>query len=169
MLPSKIHLLQRVSTILRLTVTKNIQHGFSIEKTNVEPGGIINDLEDTKLKEELRSCQHFLAVSEFGLPRPKVFSYAVEKLNETVVNEKLDQFFNKLKCAPKVIMLFVCFLKNIEDGIFRYFYPNENDTLLDRSKHVCTRDDMTKLKDLLTKLTSSTPVAEEEFSQSFRG
>ena len=42
-------------------------------------------------------------------------------------------------------------LKNIEDGGFRYFYSHENNTLLDRSKFVCTHDDLAKLKDFLNK------------------
>ena len=40
-------------------------------------------------------------------------------------------------------------LKNIDDGGFRYFYAHENNTLLDRSKLVCTHDDLAKLKDFL--------------------
>ena len=42
-------------------------------------------------------------------------------------------------------------LKNIEDGGLRYFYAYENNTLLDRSKLVCTHDDLAKLKDFLNK------------------
>ena len=42
-------------------------------------------------------------------------------------------------------------LKNIEDGGFRYFYAHENNTLLDRSKLVCTKDDLTKIKDIFNK------------------
>ena len=42
-------------------------------------------------------------------------------------------------------------LKNIDDGSFRYFYAHENNTLLDRSKLVCTHDDLAKLKDFLNK------------------
>ena len=41
--------------------------------------------------------------------------------------------------------------KNIEDGGLRYFYAHENNTLLNRSKHVCTLDDLAKLKDFLHK------------------
>ena len=37
-------------------------------------------------------------------------------------------------------------LKNKEDGGLRYLYAHENNTLLDRSKLVCTRDDLAKLK-----------------------
>ena len=35
---------------------------------------------------------------------------------------------------------------------FRYFYAHENNTPLDRSKLVCTHDDLAKLKDLLDKI-----------------
>ena len=43
------------------------------------------------------------------------------------------------------------FEKKIEDGVFRYFYAHENNTLLDRSELVCTHDDLAKLKDFLNK------------------
>ena len=42
-------------------------------------------------------------------------------------------------------------LKNIKDGIFRCFDEHENKTVLDRSKLVCTKDDLTKLKHILNK------------------
>ena len=89
--------------------------------------------------------------SELERERNKVFNYAVATLNETIVNEKLDHFFNNLKCAAKVNLVFGFILKSIEDGRFRYFYAHENNTLLDRSKLVCTHDDLAKLKDFLNK------------------
>ena len=79
---------------------------------------IVGDVEDHRLKEELRSCQHFLVDSKLERARHKVFNYAVESLNETIVNEKLDHFFNNLKCAAKVILPFGFILENIEDGRF---------------------------------------------------
>ena len=103
------------------------------------------------MREELRSCQHFLADSEFERTRHKVFNYAVETRNETIVNEKLDHFFNNSKCAGKNNLAFGFILKNIEDRGFRYFYSHENNTLLDRSKLVCTHDDLTKLKKFFNK------------------
>ena len=112
---------------------------------------IVGDVDDHKLREELRSCQHFLVDSEHERARHKVFNYAVETLNEPIVNEKLDHFFNNLKCAAKVNMAFGLILKNIEGGGFRYFYAHENNTLLDRSKLVRTRDDLAELKDFLNK------------------
>ena len=47
---------------------------------------IVADVEDQRLKEELRSCQHFLMDSELERARHKVFNYEAETLNETIVN-----------------------------------------------------------------------------------
>ena len=115
---------------------RNTQHGMQIgsRTIDVDVEHIIRAVEDHRLREELRSCQHFLVNSELERARHKVFNYAVETLNETIVNEKLDHFFNNLKCAAKVNLAFGFILKNIEDGGFRFFYAHENNTLLDRSK-----------------------------------
>ena len=112
---------------------------------------IVGDVEDHSLREELRSYQHFLVDSELKRARHKVFNYAVETLNETIVNEKFDHFFNNLKCAAKVNLAFGFFMKKIEDGGFRYFYAHKNNTMLDRSKLVCTREKLAQLKDFLNK------------------
>ena len=132
---------------------RNTQHTMQIGSgtRDVDVEHIVGDVEDQRLREELRSCQHFLVDSELERARHKVFNYAVETLNETIVNEKLDHFFNNLKCAAKVNLAFGFILKNIEDGGFRYFYAHENNTLLDRSKLVCTHDDLAKLKEFLNK------------------
>ena len=103
---------------------------------------IVGDVEDHRLREELRFCQQFLVDSELQRARQNVFNYAVETLNETFVNEKLDHFFNNLKCAAKVNLASGFILKNMEDGGFRYFYAHENNTLLDRCKLVCTHDNL---------------------------
>ena len=112
---------------------------------------ILGDVADHSLREELRACKHFYVDSELERLGHKVFNFAMETLNETIVNEKLDRLFNKLKCAAKVNLTFGSIMKNIEDGGFSYFYAHENITLLDRSKLVCTRDDLAKLKDFLKK------------------
>ena len=118
-------------------------------RKDVDVEHIVGDVEDHRLREELRSCQNFLVDSELERARHKVFNYAVETVNKTLGNEKLDHFFNNLKCAGKVNLVFGYNLKNIEDGGFRFFYAHENHTLLDRSKLVCTHDDLAKLKDFL--------------------
>ena len=89
--------------------------------------------------------------SELEGVRNKVFNYAVETLSETIVNEKLNLLFNKLKYAAEVNLVFGFSFKNIEDGGFRYFYPKENNTLLGWSKIVCTLDNLAKLNDILHK------------------
>ena len=118
---------------------RNTQHGMQIGSGTgeVDVEHTVGDVEDHAWREELRSCQHFLVDSELERARHKVFNYAVETLNETIVNEKIDHFLNNLKCAAKVNLAFGSILKNIEDGGFRYFYAHENNTLLDRSKLVC--------------------------------
>ena len=42
-------------------------------------------------------------------------------------------------------------MKNIEDGIYRHFHAHEKNTLLDGSELVCTKDDLTELKDIINK------------------
>ena len=129
---------------------------------------IVGDVADHNLRGELRFCQHFLVDSELEGTRHKAFNYAVETLNETIVNEKFDRFFNNLKCAAKVNLAFGFVLKNIEDGGFRCFYAHENNTLLDRSKLVCTRDDLEKLKDSLNKSDVIESNSRERLSKTWR-
>ena len=127
----------------------------------------MGDVEDHKLREELRSCQHFLEESELERARHKVFNYAVETLKETIVNVKLDHFLNNLNCAAKMNPS-GSILKNIEDGGLRYFYGDEKNTLLDRSKPVCTRDHLAKLKDLLNKSDVIESCSRERSSSKWR-
>ena len=129
---------------------------------------IVGDFEDHMLREELRSCKHFSVDSELEGARHKVSNYSVEALNETIVNEKLDHFFNKMKCAAKVNLAFGVILKNIEDGGFRYFYAQENNTLLDQSKLVCTHDDLAKLKDFLNKTDVIESCSREKLNTKWR-
>ena len=126
---------------------KSKMHGFNLKKPDSSP--LVNDIDDDSLKEELRAFEHFLVVSEFERGQHKVFNYAVETLNTEIVNDKLDKFFNNLKCAAKVNLAFGFIFKNLEDGRYRYFYAHENKTLLDRSQLVCTKDDLTKLKNIV--------------------
>ena len=115
--------------------------------TDVDMEHIVGDVEDQRLREELSSCQHLLVDSELERARHKVFIYAVETLNEIIMNEKLDLFSNNLNCAAKVNLASGFIQKNIEDAGFRYFYAYENNTMLDRSKFVCTHDDLAEMKD----------------------
>ena len=92
----------------------------------------------------------------------------METLNETIVTKKLDHCFMNLKCAAKLNVNFGFILKNIEDGGFRYFYAHENNTLLDRFKVVCTRDDLAKLKYFLNKSDAIESCSRERLSTKWR-
>ena len=59
---------------------------------DVDVEHLLGDVVDHQLREEFCSCQHFLVDSELERPRHKVYNYAAETLNETIVNEKLDNF-----------------------------------------------------------------------------
>ena len=131
--------------ILRFTSTKKHSTRFSYQDSKCLED-IINEIDDAKLKQEVRSSQPFLVDCELQKARHKVFNYAVETLNETTVKEKLDLFFNQRKYAAKDNLAFAFFLKIIEVGAFRYFYPHKSNSLLDRLELVCTNDDLAKLK-----------------------
>ena len=69
----------------------------------------------------------------------------------------------------KLIWLLVSFwLKKIEDGGFRYCHAHENNTLLDRSKLVCTHDDMANLEDFLNKSDVIESCSRERLSTKWR-
>ena len=116
----------------------------------MDPEDMINEVDDTNLKEELRSRQHLLVVFELQRARHKVFIYAIENVNATIVDENLDDFFSNLKRAAKM-NLALAFLFQENDGGFRFFYTHENITMLDRFKLVSTKDDLAKLNDILSK------------------
>ena len=80
-----------------------------------------------------------------------MFNFVVNTLRVQVIEEKLDRVLDKLKCVAKLNLALCLILKNIEDGKFRYFYAHENNTLLEQSKLVSYKDDMAKLKEVLSK------------------
>ena len=133
---------------------KNTQHGtqigFGASKINVED--IVGDVDDQSLREELESCKHFLSDTELENGRHKVFNFAMSSFDISLLNDKLDYVFKVLKCAAKINIAFRCILKNIEDGMCRYFYAHENNTIMEKSKHVCTPDDIVNLKEKLQKM-----------------
>ena len=66
--------------------------------------------------------------------------------NNSFVNEKLDHPFNQLKCAAEANLAFGVPLRNIEDGLCKYFKAHENITIMDTSKRLCSQDDKVNLK-----------------------
>ena len=110
----------------------------------------MNEVDDTSREEELLSSQHSFV--DFELERVRhVFNYAIENLNAAIVDEKLDHIFYNLKWGAKVNLAFGFNLKNKEDGGLRSFYAHKNIAQLDRSKLLCIKDDLAKLKDIFMK------------------
>ena len=60
--------------------------------------------------------------------------------------------FKELKCAAKINLAFGFVLKKIEDGMCRYFYAYENNTVTERAKLVSTQTDMTNLTERMQKM-----------------
>ena len=112
----------------------------------------MGDVDDQSLREELESCKHFLTDTEMENGRHSVFNFAMSSFDMSLLNDKLDYVFKELTCAAKVNLAFGFVLKNIEDGMCRYFYAHENNTIMERSKLVCTQADMTNLKDRMQKM-----------------
>ena len=135
---------------------KSIQHGTQsgFGASNIDVEDIVRDVDDQSLREELQSFRHFAVDSEIQKGRHSVFNfvvYTVYDLTAQVIEEKLDRVLDKLKCAARLNSSLGFILKNIKDGKFRYFYAHENNTLLEQSKLVSNKDDMTKLKEILKK------------------
>ena len=133
---------------------KNSQHGTQIGfgASNIRVKDIVGDVDDQRLREELESCKHFLTDTEVENGRHRVFNFAISSFDLALLNDKLDYVFKELKCAAKVNLAFGFVLKDIEDGLCRYFYAQENNTVMERSKLVCTQADMTNLKDRKQKM-----------------
>ena len=112
---------------------------------------IVGHVGDHRLREVLRFCQHFLG--GFRTWKSETQRIQIRSGNPQRNNREREtwSFFQQFEMCSRSESGFGFILKNIEDGGFRYFYAHENNTLLDRPKLVCTRDDLAKLKDILNK------------------
>ena len=93
--------------------------GFGARNINVED--IVGDVDDQSLREQLEYCKHFLTDTEMENGIHRVFNFPTPSVDIPLLNDKLDYVFKKLKCAVKVNLSFGFVLKNIEDGMCRYF------------------------------------------------
>ena len=133
---------------------KNTQHGTEIGlgASNIDVEDVVGDVDDQTLRDELESCKHFLTATEMENGRHRVFNFGTSFFDITLLNDKLDYVFKELKCAPKINLAFGFVLKNIEDGMCKYFYAHENNTIMERSKLVCAQADMTNLGNRMQKI-----------------
>ena len=90
--------------------------------------------DDKSLEEELQSCRNFLVDSEIQKGKHGVFNSVVNNLTAQVIEEKLDQVLDKLKCAAEPNIAFGFILKNTE-----------------REIQMSNKDDMTKMNEILKK------------------
>ena len=84
--------------------------------------------------------------------RHRVFNFAMSSFGTPLLNDKLENVFKELKYTAKVHLAFGFVLRNIEESTCRFFYAHDNNTVMERSKLVCTQADMTNLKDRMQKL-----------------
>ena len=84
--------------------------------------------------------------------RHRVFNFARSSFDMSLLNDKLGYVFKELKCASKVNLASGFVLKNIEDGMCRYFYAHENNTNMEMSKLVCTPTYMANLKNRMQEM-----------------
>ena len=64
--------------------------------------------------------------------RPKVFNFQLSKLDSKIINEKLEDVFNKLASAAKINIAVDFLLRNIETGEYRFLYAHENKILFEK-------------------------------------
>ena len=140
--------------IYALRQHKSSQHGTQIGfgASNIDVHDIVEDVDDQSLREELEPCKHFLTDTDIDKGRDRVFNFVMSSFDMSLLSDKLDYVFKELKCAAKVNLAFGFVLKNIEEGMCRYFYAHQNNTIMERAKLVCTQVDMTNLKDRMQKL-----------------
>ena len=112
---------------------------------------IVGDVDDQSLREELEFCKHSLTDTEMENGRRRVFKFVMSSFDMSLLNDKLDYVFKELKCAAKVNFAFGFVLKNSEGGMRGYFYAHENNTIMERSKLLCTQLDTTNLEDRMQK------------------
>ena len=130
---------------------KTNEHGIQMKSPEIDVKNLLGD-DDADFKEELQACQQFLADSELEKGRHRVFNCAMSTFDNFLINQKLDLVIKGLECVAKVNFAFGFVLKNFEGGSCRYFYAHENNKLMERSKLVCTPDDITNLKEKLQEM-----------------
>ena len=127
---------------------KTSEHGIQMKAADIDAKNFPED-DDADLKEELQANQHFLVDSELEKGRHRVFNFAMSTFVNSLNNKKLDLVFKLLKCAAKVNLAFGFVLKKVEVGSCRFLYAHDNNTVMGRSKLVCTSDDITNTKEKL--------------------
>ena len=67
-----------------------------------------------KFKDVLSAGQFFLVYTEMENGRSRVFTFQMSKLDTKLINEKLDEVFNKLDSAAEINNTLRFVLRNVE-------------------------------------------------------
>ena len=119
-----------------------------LESKNVVASELVGPIDNKISKAELQMGKFFLVDSEMENGRHRVFKFAMEILDAHILSQKLDTMFEKLDCAAKFIAAFGSVLMNVENGAGRYYYADENNTLMERSQLRATIEKMVKIKNV---------------------
>ena len=95
-----------------------------------------------KLKKELSACQLFLVDMEMENGRLNSLKFQMPKLDIKVINEKLEEVFNKLDSAAKINIPIRFVQQNFKTGEYRCFYDHEDNTLIEKSHLLCAKADL---------------------------
>ena len=110
------------------------------------------DNDSESLKEELAACQHLLDDMHAEHGRQEVFNFSLSDLETKEINKKLDEVFANLNCAAKINLALGFLLQNIETNDYRYYYPHENNLLLDRAFLLGNKNDLLNIQNAIEKL-----------------
>ena len=107
---------------------------------------IVGDIDNQSLKKEIENSKDVLMESDMQNMRQRVFKYAKEILDANILNQELDRVIKKLKCVADQKVPFGSVLKIVEDGICQFYYPHQNNTLMERSKFVANKEVVVEIK-----------------------
>ena len=113
---------------------------------------VLKHLIRESLNEELAACQHLLNNMHAEHGKQEVFIFSLSDLDNKEINEKLDEVFANLKCAAKVNLALEFILQNVETNNYRYYYPHENNLLLDRAFLLSNRNNLLNLQSTIEKI-----------------
>ena len=118
------------------------------ENRSVNVTHFVGEIDNEGLKDEPETCEHFLVDSEMEDVIHTAFNFAVEILDAHTLRQKPDTVFEHLKCAANLDVAYGFVLKDIRIGTCGYNYPHENNSLMERSKLVTTKEDLVKVKNV---------------------
>ena len=80
----------------------------------------------------------------------RVFNFALDILDAHTLSQTPDKVSEKLKFAAKLKIAIGSVLEKVEDENSRYCYAHQDDTLMERSKFVATKQNLVKVKNVLS-------------------